>query len=140
MKAGRLPLPKIQEIFDKLVGGVEFTTLDLFPGYWQVRLGESCKEKTNFVCCFRTFQFWVMPFGLVNAPSTFQRMMDQLVGQMPFVKDYLDNMIIFLKTIDKHVMPIEVVVRLMADHELKLKICKCEFAKKNVSLIGHIVS
>lgn len=86
MKGDRFPLPKIQEIFDELSGGAVFTTLDFFSGYWQIRMSEDCKEKTTFVCRYGTYQFEVMPFGLMNAPSTFQRMMDGLLGHLPFVK------------------------------------------------------
>ena len=76
MKAYRWPLPKIQEIFDDLSGSQFFRTFDRFSGYWQDRMDESCIEKTTFICRFGTFQFGVMQFGLMNAPSTFQRMMD----------------------------------------------------------------
>lgn len=57
MNSYRFPLPNIQEIFDELAGGVSFTTLDLFSGYWQIRLSKRCKEKTTFVCHSRTIQF-----------------------------------------------------------------------------------
>ena len=76
MKADRWPLPKIEEMFDDLQGSKLFASLELFTGYCQVRLSEEGKEMTTFVCRFGTFQFEVMPFGLMNAPSTFQRMMD----------------------------------------------------------------
>lgn len=85
MKPDCWHIPKIQEIFDDLSGGKVFTTLDLFSGYWQIRLGEGCKEKTTFVCRFGTYQFEVMPFGLMNAPSTSQRMMDQIFRDLSFL-------------------------------------------------------
>lgn len=62
-------------------------------------MSESCKEKTTFVCRCGTYQFDVMPFGLMNAPSTFQRMMDRLLGIFPFVKVYLDDLVIFSRDI-----------------------------------------
>lgn len=68
MNADKWPLPKIEEIFDDLEGGRIFATLDLFSGYCKVRVTEHCKEKTNFVCRYETFQFEVIPFGLMNAP------------------------------------------------------------------------
>lgn len=76
MKADRWPLPKIEELFDDLQGSAVFTALDLFSGYWQVKMDENSKEKTSFVTRFGNYQFEVMSFGLMNAPSTFQRMMD----------------------------------------------------------------
>lgn len=76
MKADRLPIPKIKEIFDDLKHGRVFSTLDFFGGFWQVRLVWDCKEKPTFVCLFGTYQFEVMHFVLMNSPSTFQILMD----------------------------------------------------------------
>lgn len=95
MKADCFPLSKIEKIVDKLTGGCFFTSLDFFYGYWQIRLSNRCKEKTTLVCCFGTFQFEVMPFGLMNDPSSFQAMMSHLVGQLKFVKAYLDDVVVF---------------------------------------------
>lgn len=139
MKADRFPLPKIQEIFDELIGGKVFTTLDLFSGYWQIRLSEACKEKTTFVCRFGTFQFEVMPFGLMNAPSTFQRMMTAILSDLPFVRVYLDDVVIFSPDLEGHMGHIREVVARIAKHGLKLKIKKCEFARDEVELLGHII-
>ena len=72
MKGDRWPIPLIQEIFDELKGSKVFTTLDLFSGYWQILMCDCCAEKTTFVCRYGTYQFQVMPFGLMNAPATFQ--------------------------------------------------------------------
>lgn len=86
MKAGRFPLPKIQEIIDELAEGHFFTTLDFFSGCWQIRISESWKEKTTLVCCFGTYLLEVILFGLMNAPSTLQRVMGRLLGIFRFVK------------------------------------------------------
>ena len=94
MKPDRWPIPRIQEIFDDLEGSVVFSTLDLFSGYWQVRMANECKEFTTFVCRFGTFKFEVMPFGLMNAPSTFQRMMDVILAGLKFVRVYLDDVVV----------------------------------------------
>lgn len=79
MKVYRWPLPMIQEIFDDFAGSEIFSTLDFFRGYWQILMCKFYKEKTTFVCRFGTFQFEVMPFGLMNAPSTFQRLMNKIL-------------------------------------------------------------
>lgn len=71
MKPGSFPLLKIQEIFDELLRGAIFTTLDLYSGFWRIRLSQSCKEKTIVICRLGTFQFEVMPFGLMNTPFAF---------------------------------------------------------------------
>ena len=72
MRADRWPIPRIREIFDDLIGAKFFTVLDLFSGSWQVRLSDGFKDKTTFVCRYETFRFEVLPFGLINAPTTFQ--------------------------------------------------------------------
>lgn len=91
MKLNRWLLPKVTEIFDNLEGSGYFTTLDLFYGYWQVRIDEKCKEMTTSVCRYGTYKFEVMPFGLMHAPSTFLRMMDIVFRALPFVRVYLDD-------------------------------------------------
>ena len=140
MKPDRWPIPKIEEIFDDLKGNTHFTTLDLFSGYWQVRLREECKEKTTFVCRYGTYQFEVMPFGLMNAPSTFQRMMDQVFRHLNFVRVYLDDVVIFSESLEKHLEHLRVAFATIAEAGLKIKVSKCAFAHSSVRLLGHIVT
>lgn len=102
MKTKPWPIPQTQEIFDALGGSRVFTTLDLFSGYRQIRMAEDCKEKTAFICRFGTFQFEVMPFGLMNAPFTFQKVMDHLFNDLEFVHVYLDDIVIASKNIGEH--------------------------------------
>ena len=66
-------------------------------------MAANCKEKTTFVCCFGTFHFEVIPFGLINAPSTFQRMMNQLFRELSFVSIYLDNVFVFSRIFEEHI-------------------------------------
>ena len=91
MKPDSWSLPKIEKIFDDLKGSEFYSTLNLFSGYWQVRLHEICKEKTTFVCRFGTYQFWVMSFCLMNPFPTFRRTMDQIFRNLDFVRVYLDE-------------------------------------------------
>ena len=73
------PLPLIDEIFDSFKDAKWFTSLDLASGYWQVAMKESDKKKTAFITQMETYEFNVMPFGLCNAPATFQRLMDKIL-------------------------------------------------------------
>ena len=103
-------------------------------------MAENCKEKTTFVCPFGTFQFEVMPFGLMNAPSTFQRMMDQLFRELSFVSVYLDDVVVFSRTVKEHISQLEEVFKVIAASGLKLKVAKCSVAQSQMRLHGHIVS
>ena len=139
MKADRWPLPKMEEIFDDLEGSNVFSTLDLFSGYWQVRMADHCKERTTFICRYGTYQFEVMPFGLMNAPSTFQRMMDLIFRDLEYVKCYIDDVVVYSRSMEEHASHLVHVIDMIAQHGLKLKISKCSFAQSKVKLLGHVV-
>ena len=79
MESDEWPVPCVEEIFDDLPGSSVFSTLDLFRGYWQIKIDDTCKEKTTFICKFGTYQFEVIPFRLKNSGATFQRMMDNIL-------------------------------------------------------------
>ena len=139
MERDSWPLPNIDEILDSLGGCSVFTTLDLFSGYWQIRLSPECQKYATFICKFGTYCFLVTPFGLRNAPATFQRMMQQLFGGADFVLVYLDDVVIFSRNYSTHIQHLETVFERLAKHGLKIKISKCHFMQPQVKLLGHIV-
>lgn len=116
--------------------------MDLSSGYWQVQLDEQDKAKTAFTTGRALYQFRVMPMGLVNAPPTFQHLM-QLVLQGLSWKTclvYLDNIIVYSPSFTLHLQhPKEVFDHVRAAN-LKLKPSKCHFAQEEVSFLGHVVS
>ena len=88
------PLPRIDDLLDQLKGKSIFTTLDAKQGYWQISVQEESQEKTAFVTFDGLYKFWVMPFGLCNAPATFQRLMQRaLVEMSKFCSVYIDILI-----------------------------------------------
>ena len=136
------PLPRIDATLDSLAGAKFFTTLDLASGYWQVELEEEDKEKTAFTTPQGLFEFNVMPFGLTNAPATFQRLMEcVLAGLTPeHSLIYLDDIIIFSATFQEHLNRLRGVLDRLLRAGLRLKTSKCQFARKEVRYLGHIVS
>ena len=85
------PLPNIEEILDDLGGSCIFTTLDLFSGYWQVRLDESVKDMVCFRCPFGSYHFEIVPLGLLNAAATFQRFMITITRDLKCVRAFMDD-------------------------------------------------
>ena len=125
MKRYKWPVPYVEEIFHYLRGSSIFTTLDLFQGHWQIKVDETCKEKTTFVCKFGTYQFEVMPFGLKNSGATFQKMMDNILVNVSNVKCYFDDVVIDSATAESHDKHLENVFVLLLKHGLRIRLKKC---------------
>ncbi|KAL2085708.1 hypothetical protein ACEWY4_019028 [Coilia grayii] len=136
------PLPRIEESLDALTGATLFSTLDLASGYNQVPMAEKDKEKTAFCTPFGLFEFNRMPFGLCNAPSTFQRLMERIFGDQSFTSLllYLDDIVIFSSSFQEHLQRLELVLSRLKEHNLKLKLSKCHFFKDEVQYLGHVIS
>eukprot|EP00731_Ephydatia_muelleri_P033704 Em0036g8a len=136
------PLPRIDDALDSLAGAKWFSTLDLACGYWQVEMDPADKEKTSFTTPFGLHQFRVMPFGLSNAPGTFQRLMSLVLSGLCWSTClvYLDDIIIFSQTVDEHLQRLRDVLQRLKDAGLKIKPSKCQLLRKSVLYLGHIVS
>ena len=134
------PLPVIDDLLALLGKAKYFTCLDLKSGYWQVAVDEKDKEKTAFTSHMGLYEFNVMPFGLMNAPGVFQRLMSTVSKDMShFSLAYLDDVIIFSPTFDEHLKHIELAFDHLKEHNLKMKISKCKFAQKQTQYLGFIV-
>ena len=138
----RYPLPLIQDIFDQVGGASIFTTLDLKAGYWQIPVSKEDIPKTAFVCHKGLYEFKRLPFGLANAPSQFQRIMDKvlagLVGVCVLV--YIDDLVIYSKDEISHAEHLKLVFERLRNAGLKIKPSKCCFAKPEVKLLGYIIN
>ncbi|GBN87066.1 Retrovirus-related Pol polyprotein from transposon 297 [Araneus ventricosus] len=136
------PLPRIDDTLDALKGSQWFSALDLKSGYWQVDIQPEDKEKTAFTTGQGLWQFKVMPFGLCNAPATFERLMETvlrgLTSEACLV--YLDDIIIVGRTFKEHLNNIRKVFQRLQIANLKLTPKKCRFFRKEVSYLGHIIS
>ncbi|KAI2654721.1 Retrovirus-related Pol polyprotein from transposon 17.6 [Labeo rohita] len=136
------PLPRIEETLDALSGAKLFSTLDLASGYNQVSVAPQDREKTAFYTPFGLFEFNRMPFGLCNAPSTFQRLMERIFGDQSLhaLLLYLDDIVIFSSTFDQHLERLEMVLSRLQTHNLKVKLKKCNFFQTEVGYLGHVIS
>ena len=136
------PLPRIDDMLDSLSEARVFSTLDLASGFWQVEVERASQEKTAFITHHGLFEFEKMPFGLSNAPATFQRLMETvlagLVRNICYV--YLDDILIIGKTFEEHLKNIARVLDRLQEAGLKLKPSKCHFLLRQVQYLGHTIS
>ena len=137
-------IPKIEDTLHMLSGSKYFSKLDLKAGYWQVEMEEKDKEKTAFQVGggLGFYECNRMPFGLCNAPATFQRLMERCMGQLN-LRDcliYLDDIIIYSADIATHIERLDKVFERLAEYNLKVKPSKCEFFQTKTTYLGHVVS
>ena len=129
------PLPRIDDTLDMLAGKQWFSTLDLASGYWQVSLSPDARCKTAFATHSGLFQFRVMPFGLCNAPATFERLMDRVLQGLRWSRClvYLDDITTFDDVLDNMVLIFE----RLRSYGLQLKSSKCHLFQTSVPFLGH---
>src|SRR6185295_13043141 len=134
-------LSKISDMLDALVNCAYFSTLDLTSGFWQVTIDPANQEKTAFCTRFGTYEFTVIPFSLMNAPATFQRLMNNVFYEVlfKFALVYMDDIIIFLKTSEDYKIHLEKIFQLLSNAGLKLNPDKCDFYQKQILFLGHMI-
>ncbi|KAE8705397.1 cytochrome P450 78A7-like [Hibiscus syriacus] len=137
----KYPIPLIPDLFDQLGSARWFTKLDLRSGYYQVRIAEGDESKTTCVTRYSSYEYLVMPFGLTNAPAIFCTLMNKVLQPFldRFVVVYLDDIVIYSKTLEEHVEHLKQVFLVLRDNELYVKEEKCPFAQTEVPFLGHIV-
>ena len=136
-------LPRIEEVFDVLHGAKVFSSLDMKSGYHQVELEEEHKERTAFtVGPLGFYEYCKMPFGLSNSPATYQRLMEECLGDynMKICIIYLDDIIIFGKDFEEHLERLDLVLTRLKECNLKLSAEKSYLMQGRVRFLGHIVS
>lgn len=135
------PLPKLDEQIDSLGHAKYFSTLDANCGYWQIPLSEQDIEKTAFVSHAGFFEFLRMPFGLCNAPATFQRTMDILLSgvRFQFALIYLDDIIVYSSSFRDHLGHLDHVLKTLREANVTLRLQKCRFASQEVEYLGHLI-
>ena len=143
MEKDSFPMPKMIDTMETMVGAQIFSTMDLKSGFWQVRMAEESRPYTAFtVGSLGVYEFLRMPFGLCNAPATFQRLMQNCLGELnlTYTLIYLDDIVVFSDSEPEHVKRLAAVFKRFQEHGLKLKPSKCNFFRKEINYLGHRVS
>ena len=136
------PLPLIDQSLDHLAGAKWFSTLDLFSGYWQVTVNPNDRPKTAFATRHGLYEFSVMPFGLCNAPATFERLMERVLSGLQFdiCLVYLDDIIVTARTFDEMINNLSKVFDRLSAAGFKLKAKKCDLFARKVEYLGHVIT
>ena len=136
------PLPQIDDILASLGGAKYFSKMDLKSGYWQIQMDDESRPKTAFITHMGLFEFNKMPFGLCNAPSIFQDLMNNVLQGLlfKFALAYLDDIIVYSRSFEEHLEHLDQVFERLLQADLKLKLSKCEFFMQQLQFLGHMVS
>ncbi|XP_076054461.1 uncharacterized protein LOC143033145 [Oratosquilla oratoria] len=138
-EADGYPLPRIDDVIDDVGSARWVTKLDLLKGYYQVRLTERSRAISAFVTPEGLYEFSVLPFGLRNAPATFQRLMNRLTAGMDGVRCYLDDIVVFGDTWELHLSRLKSLFAVLAANNLTVNLAKSEFGHARVTFLGHVV-
>jgi hypothetical protein len=134
------PFPDLQQTLDKLGQNLIFSTIDLKSGYWQVCIPPEDRPKTAFSTSKGHFQWVRAPFGFCNMPSIFQRMMTRLLQDCSaFTLVYLDDIVIFSKSVESHLLHLQQVLQHLVTANLTLNLKKCQFMTQTFSYLGHLI-
>ncbi|GBG75978.1 hypothetical protein CBR_g21220 [Chara braunii] len=135
------PLPRIDDLLDRVQGAKYFSKIDLKSGYHQIEVHPDDQYKTVFRTRYGHYEFIVMPFGLTNAPTTFQRCMNDLFRPWldRFVVVYLDDILVFSRTLEEHQGHLRQVLEKLREANFKINAKKCDWAKTQVLYLGHVL-
>ena len=138
-KSDSFPIPRIADCIDQIGIAKFFSMFDMLKGYWQVPLTQRAREISAFVTPSGLYQYKVMPFGMKNAPATFQRMVNKLVRDIDGCEGYIDDVVIYSDNWSDHIHQIKRFFQIMREAKLTINLMKSEFGKATVKYLGHIV-
>ncbi|CAF1098166.1 unnamed protein product [Rotaria sp. Silwood1] len=136
------PLPRIDDTINQLAGARYYSKFDLKSGYHQIPIDHRDKHKTAFITSYGLFEFNVLPQGLINGPPVFQRIMNEILGDLlgHHCLVYLDDIITFSKTIHDHAKAIHAILNALNNHNFKLNLSKCALAHEQIEYLGHEIN
>jgi hypothetical protein len=138
----KYPLPRIDILFDQIVGAQVFSKIDLHSGYHQIKIRDEDIPKMTFSTRYELYEYLVISFGLTNAPAHFMYLMNSVF--MPeldkFVVVFIDDILVYLKSTEDHEEHLQVVLQRLRDRQLYAKFSKCEFWINEVTFLGHVIS
>ena len=131
----------IEELLDELYGAIGLSKLDLKFGFHQIRIEVGDEPKTTFRTHEGHYEFLVMPFGLSNAPSTFQSLMNEVFWPhiRKFVLVFFDNILVYSPDLTTHINHLESIFLLLQQHQLYINKKKCDFGRTRLTYLGHII-
>ena len=144
LKAKRIltlvPLLKIDEIYARLTGSNIYSTFDMRSGYYHMVLSEKSRPKSAFVSSFGKWEFKRCPFSLAQAPAYFQRLVNEVLLGLTFALGYLDDILVYSPDMETHLEHLRKLFMKLREADLKLKEVKCNFLKRHIQYLGHIIS
>ena len=135
-----VPLPKIDEIYACLKDSKIYSTFDMRSGYYHMVLSEESRPKSAFVSAYGKWEFKRCPFGLAQAPAYFQRLINEVLSGLTFAFGYLDDILVFSPDMETHLKHLRILFERLRSADLKLKEVKCNFLKKHIQYLEHIIS
>ena len=136
------PMPKIDQLVDAIVGHPRMSFLDAFQGYHQIPLALDDQEKTAFVTPIGNYHYKVIPFGLKNVGSTYQRMMTKMFKSQlgNNIEIYIDDMVVKNKMVSEHLEDLRTIFEILRNHKLHLNASKCSFGVGSGKFLGYMVT
>jgi hypothetical protein len=133
------PLPRIEDVIDRIGNSTFVTKIDLLSGYWQIPLTEKAKQISAFVTPDGLYQYRRMPFGLKNAPSSFQRMMNGITRKVENCDSYIDDVVVYSSSFSQHLSQLRKLFTELRLANLTINLSKSEFCLSYVTYLGHNV-